>query len=136
MANTFLLKIITPDHEVFNGEVQKVFLRNSDGSFEILANHESMITNISPSIVKFVDSEGQTKELFVSTAIASVNNNEVSICSNAAEFASEIDEERAKRAMERAQERLKEHENYDSKRAQSALLRAQERLKLKSLNKR
>ena len=40
MANTFLLKIITPSHEVFNGEVQKVFLRNSDGSFEILANHE------------------------------------------------------------------------------------------------
>ena len=39
MANTFLLKIITPDHEVYNGEVEKVFLKNADGDFEVLANH-------------------------------------------------------------------------------------------------
>lgn len=131
MANTFLLKIITPSHEVFNGEVQKAFLRNSDGSFEILANHENMITNTVPSITKFIDGNGEEKELFISTSIVNINDNELVICSDAAEFGSEIDFDRASKAKERAERRLKESEKYNQRRAESALVRASERLKLK-----
>ena len=135
MANTFLLKIITPSHEVFNGEVLKVFLRNSDGAFEILANHESMITNIIPSIMKFTDKDGKENDLFISTAIANINNNELVICSDAAEFESEIDEERAVKAQERAERRLKEPEKYNKQRAEAALIRAKERILLKRHNR-
>lgn len=135
MANTFLLKIITPSHEVFNGEVQKVFLRNNDGSFEILANHESMITNVVPSIMKFTDKDGNENKLFISTAIVNINNNELVICSDAAEFESEIDEERAVKALERAERRLKEPEKYNKERAEMALIRAKERIALKRSNK-
>ena len=135
MANTFLLKIITPSHEVFNGEVQKVFLRNSDGSFEILANHESMITNTVPSIRKFIDKDGKENELFVSTSIVNINNNELAICSDAAEFESEIDEQRALKAKERAERRLKEPEKYNKQRAEAALIRAKERILLKRHNR-
>lgn len=135
MANTFLLKIITPSHEVFNGEVQKVFLRNSDGSFEILANHESMITNTVPSIMKFIDKDGKENELFVSTSIVNINNNELAICSDAAEFESEIDEQRALKAKERAERRLKEPEKYNKQRAEAALIRAKERILLKRHNR-
>lgn len=135
MANTFLLKIITPSHEVFNGEVQKVFLRNSDGLFEILANHESMITNTVPSIMKFIDKDGKENELFVSTSIVNINNNELAICSDAAEFESEIDEQRALKAKERAERRLKEPEKYNKQRAEAALIRAKERILLKRHNR-
>ena len=44
MANTFLLTVTTPNREVYNGEVEKVFLKNAEGDFEVLANHENMIT--------------------------------------------------------------------------------------------
>ena len=107
MANTFLLKIVTPSHDVYNGEVQKIFLKNADGQLEILANHEKMIMSTVPYVSSFVDSNGESKELFISTSIVKVSKDEVVICSDAAEFAEDIDFERAEAAKNRAEERLK-----------------------------
>mgnify|MGYP000549783699 CR=1 FL=1 len=135
MASTFLLKIVTPSHDVYNGEVEKVFLKNAYGDLEILANHENMITSTVPCIAKFKDAKGNDEELFISTATAHVSKEGMIICSDAAEFESDIDEERAKQAMERAEKRLNEADKYNKERAESALLRAKERLALKKSRK-
>ena len=58
MANSFLLRIATPSHDVYAGLVQRVFLKNKDGEFEVLANHENMITSTVPNIARFVDEKG------------------------------------------------------------------------------
>ena len=91
MANTFLLRIVTPSHVVYTGDVQKILLRSSDGQFEILANHERMITSTVPYVSTFVDKDGNKKELFISTSVVKVASDEVVICSDAAEFEDEID---------------------------------------------
>lgn len=135
MASTFLLKIITPDHEAYSGEVEKVFLKSADGDFEILANHEKMIASTIPCIAKFKDSKGIEDELFISTSIVHITRNEMTICSDAAEFERYIDEERAEQAMIRADKRLKEANKYNKSRAELALLRAKQRLILKRSNK-
>jgi F-type H+-transporting ATPase subunit epsilon len=135
MANTFLLKIITPDHEVYNGEVEKVFLKNADGDFGVLANHENMITSTIPCIAKFKDSKGIEEELFISTSMVHITGNEMTICSDAAEFQYDIDQERAEQAMVRAKKRLEEAHKYNIDRAESAFLRAKQRLILKKSNK-
>ena len=132
MANTFLLKIVTPSHDVYEGLIQRIFLKNVDGEFEILANHENMITSTVPNIVKFVDEKGELQELFISTAIVNIVNGEVTICSDAAEFAEDIDVERAKKAKERAEEKMKSPDVFDVARVKLALLRSNERLKLKN----
>ena len=36
MANSFLLRIVTPSHDVYEGLVQREFLKNCDGEFEVL----------------------------------------------------------------------------------------------------
>lgn len=131
MANTFLLKIVTPSHDVYNGEVQKIFLKNADGQLEILANHEKMIMSTVPYVSSFIDSNGENKELFISTAIVKVSKDEVVICSDAAEFAEDIDFERAEAAKKRAEERLKSPDIYDKELDKLSYLRAVERLKLK-----
>ncbi|AGX41539.1 ATP synthase F1 subunit epsilon [Clostridium saccharobutylicum] len=131
MANTFLLKIITPGHDVYNGEVEELILKNADGLVTILANHAKLITSTVPSIVKFKDAQGNVNDLFISTAIVNVSDNEVTISSDAAEFAKDIDFERAEEARGRAEGRLKDIDKYDKKRAQLALIRATERLRLK-----
>lgn len=131
MASTFLLKIITPNKDVYEGQVEKVFLKNDDGELEVLANHENMITTTIPSVTKFIDGQGVTKELFISTAVVSVTKGAMTICSDAAEFAEEIDFIRAEKAKERAAEKLKEPDKYDKVRDQLSLLRACERLKLR-----
>ncbi|MCE5221543.1 MAG: ATP synthase F1 subunit epsilon [Clostridium sp.] len=135
MANTFLLIITTPNREVYNGEVEKVFLKNADGDFEVLANHENMITNTVPCIAKFKDSKGIEDQLFISTSIVHINKNTMTICSGAAEFEENIDEERAEEAMKRAKKRLQEADKYNKDRAESAFLRAKQRLILKKSNK-
>jgi F-type H+-transporting ATPase subunit epsilon len=131
MANTFLLKIVTPSHEVYNGEVEKVLLRSVDGEFEVLANHGNLIASTIPCIAKFKDAKGNDDELFISRALVQVGNNEMIISSDAAEFEEDIDEERAEEAMRRAEDRLKNPDRYNKHRAEVALLRAKQRLTLK-----
>jgi F-type H+-transporting ATPase subunit epsilon len=116
MASTFLLKIITPDHEVYNDEVEKVFLKSADGDFAVLANHENMIASTIPCVAKFKDSKGIEDELFVSTSIVHIIGNVMTICSDAAEFEEDIDEQRAEQAMTRAKKRLEEADNPASPR--------------------
>lgn len=135
MANTFLLTITTPDREVYNGEVEKVFLKNTEGDFEVLANHESMITSTVPCIAKFKNSKGNEEELFVSTSIVHINENKMTVCSDAAEFEEDIDEKRAEEAMARAKRRLEKTDKYNKDRSEVAFLRAKQRLILKKPNK-
>lgn len=136
MANTFLLKIITPEREVYSGEIEKITLKSVDGEFQVLANHGDMISSTIPHITIFKDSKGVEHELFISKALTQVSNNEMMICSDAAEFEEDIDEARAEQAKERAENRLKEAGLYDKTRAEAALLRAKERLILKKSNKK
>ena len=135
MANTFLLTVTTPNREVYNGEVEKVFLKNIDGDFEVLANHENMIASTIPCIARFKDAQGAEDELFISASIVYINENKMTICSDAAEFEDDIDEIRAQEAMERAKKRLSEADKYNRDRAESALLRAAQRLRLKQSGK-
>ena len=132
MANSFLLRIVTPSHDVYEGLVQRVFLKNKDGEFEVLANHENMITSTVPNIARFVDEKGETHELFISTAIVNIIKGEVIICSDAAEFAEDIDFNRAEAAKKRAEEKMMSPDIFDKERVKLALLRANERLKLKN----
>ncbi|WP_294377833.1 ATP synthase F1 subunit epsilon [uncultured Clostridium sp.] len=131
MANNFLLKIVTPSHNVYEGNVEKVFLKNIDGEFEVLANHENMITSTIPNITKFVDEKGEEKELFISTAIVNIVKGQVIICSDAAEFAEDIDFKRAEEAKKRAEEKIMSPDIFDKERVKLSLLRANERLKLR-----
>lgn len=135
MANTFLLTVTTPSRDVYTGEVEKVFLKNVDGGFEVLANHENMIASTIPCIARFRDAKGVEDELFISTSIVYINENKMTICSDAAEFEEDIDIERAEEAMQRAKKRLSETDRYNRDRAESALLRATQRLKLKRSGK-
>lgn len=133
MANTFLLKIITPNREVYNGEVEKISLNAVDGGFEVYANHENMIASTIPCIARFKDDKGNEEELFISKSLVQINNNEMVISSDAAEFEEDIDEERAEEAMKRAQSRLKDPDKYNKGRAQASLSRAKQRLLLKKV---
>lgn len=135
MANTFLLKIVTPSHEVYNGEVEKVLLKAADGEFEVLANHANLIASTIPCIAKFKDAKENDNELFISRALVQVGNNEMIISSDAAEFEEDVDVARAEEAMRRAENRLKDPERFNKGRAEAALLRAKERILLKKSNR-
>lgn len=135
MANTFLLRIITPNREVYNEEVEKIILRSADGEFQVLANHQNAIVSTIPCIARFKDANGIDKELFISKSLVQINKNEMVISSDAAEFEEDVDVARAEEAMRRAENRLKDPETYNKVRAEAAFLRAKQRLILKKSNR-
>jgi F-type H+-transporting ATPase subunit epsilon len=73
------LQIITPDKEVFSGEVISVRVPGSKGSFQILVNHAPIISTLDAGNVKIVDHEGKTSDLPIGGGVIEVKNNNIII---------------------------------------------------------
>ena len=73
------LKIITPDKEVFSGEVDRVQVPGSKGSFQVLKNHAPIISTLDAGNVKMTDTEGNSSSLTISGGVIEVKNNEIII---------------------------------------------------------
>ena len=126
------LEIVTPEKIVVSQEVDAVVAPGTDGEFGVLPGHIHFLTGIVPGELRY--NTGAGKEFMaVTTGFAEVSNDKVSILVDAAEKASEIDVERARRAMERARERLEKDrktEDIDFLRAEAALRRAVMRVRI------
>jgi F-type H+-transporting ATPase subunit epsilon len=103
-----------------------------EGEFGVLSGHVAFLTGIVPGELRYT--AGPEKEsLAVTTGFAEVSANRVSVLVDAAEKSRDIDVDRAKRAMERARERLtkdRASKEIDFTRAEGALRRALARLKV------
>lgn len=126
--DSYKLKILTPEKEMLNENVQSLTCEDSRGKFQILAKHEPTIIITKPTVSIIKDDKGTDKKLFTSTGVIKVYGNEVVFCVDSAEWPQDIDVNRAKRAEERARKRLSENKDIDVKRAQLALMRAVARI--------
>ena len=126
------LEVVTPARVVLEKDVDSVVAPGSEGEFGVLPGHVSFLSGIIPGELRYT--AGSEKEaLSVTTGFAEVFKNKVSILVDAAERAPEIDVERARKAMERAKERLsrdRSDKEIDFARAEAALRRAVARLKV------
>ena len=131
MAKLFL-EVVTPDQVVVSEEADMVVAPGTEGEFGVLPGHVLFLSGIVPGELRYTS--GTKKEsLAVTTGFAEVSNDKVSILVDAAERASDIDIERARRAIERARQRLAKErgaEDVDFRRAEGALQRAIIRLKI------
>lgn len=61
MARTkFTAEILTPEGEVFNGEVEMVSTRTETGSIGMLANHTPLLGLLAPTELRLYKSESET----------------------------------------------------------------------------
>jgi F-type H+-transporting ATPase subunit epsilon len=134
MAKTLKLKIVTPERQVLTKDVDQVILPGVAGSFGVLPEHAPMVVALKPGMVKVL--HGSQSEVYsCSGGYAEVTGEEVVLLADALETGVEINPERAKKAQQRAEERLaKRTEDTDTARAQAALLRALVRLKVYEQN--
>ncbi|MGE0562430.1 MAG: ATP synthase F1 subunit epsilon [Flavobacteriales bacterium] len=70
------LEIITPEKNIYSGEVSLVNLPGSDGSFGILENHAPIISTLKAGTIKVVEND---KELFfeVKGGVIEMSNNSI-----------------------------------------------------------
>jgi F-type H+-transporting ATPase subunit epsilon len=129
MAETFQLRVVTPERTVMQRDVVSVVAPGSDGYFGVLAHHAPMLAEIGVGRLTTTEDGGQQTVLAVSGGFAEVRDNGMTVLADAAEFREEIDRARAERGAERARERLDTRSaSVDVDRAQAALYRALNRL--------
>jgi len=129
MAEKLTLEVVSPYGPVLKEEVDEVVAAGSEGEFGVLPGHIPFVTTL--KIGMLVCRKGGTVSyVFVNSGYAEVNEDRVLILADSAERAEDIDVERARNAMRRAEERLSRQEKVDFVRAQAALDRAMTRVKI------
>ena len=73
------IRIIAPDRLVFEGEVKKVSLPGTMGSFTVLDNHAPIISSLEKGLIKYENAKGLV-EVAVKSGFAEVKDNILSIC--------------------------------------------------------
>jgi F-type H+-transporting ATPase subunit epsilon len=134
MVDVLNLEIITPKKVYLKEEVKSFTAPGVEGSFQILPNHAPFITTLVPGRVKILFNNGETKFYAVSGGTIEVHNGHITMLAEAIEAVDEIDIDRAKKAKERAEKRLKDKEaGMDLERARASLLRAINRLNISNV---
>lgn len=125
----FLLSIVTPEKTFYEEEVSSLVAPGIEGYLGILTDHAPLITALVPGKITVKNSSDAETVMAVSGGFLEVLKNKVVILADAVEFAKDVDLERAKKALERARQRIKSKEkDIDIPRAIAALKRAQNRI--------
>ena len=133
MAENIRLEVVTPDKEVVNDMAQIVMAPGSLGEFGVLSGHTPFMTSLNIGAIHYRDQNGKDQYVFVSGGFAEALPDKVTVLAESAEKMEDIDPERARSAMERAEKRLAEDrakEQVDSERAKAALERAVVRIRI------
>ncbi len=130
MADTFQLEIVTPEKKVVDTAATEAQIPGKNGYLGILPGHAPLITELSVGEVTFRDG-GQEQHLAVAWGFAEVLPDKVTILAETAERPAEIDVERARKAKQRAEQRLTSGDtNVDVERSLDALHKADTRLEV------
>ncbi|MCC8064714.1 MAG: ATP synthase F1 subunit epsilon [Clostridiales bacterium] len=133
MAAEFHLEVLASDRVFYNGPCESVTIPALDGELGILAGHSELVTAIDPGMLRFqVPGEQEQHIAAVGAGFAHVNRDRVWVLVETAERPEEIDENRARRAYEQAQEELRQRQSMQEYQlTQANLARAMNRLKVK-----
>jgi F-type H+-transporting ATPase subunit epsilon len=133
MAGNIKLEVVTPDKSVVSDEAQMVVAPGAYGEFGVLPGHTTFLTTLQVGMIRYKDQGGNERLVFVNGGFVEVMLNKVTVLAESAERRKDIDVERARAAVKRAEERLGEasrKEDIDFRRAHVALQRAIARLKI------
>lgn len=124
MAEKFILKIVTPDRQFFDEEVDMVEFNTTEGEIGIYKGHIPLTVIVKPGILTITMGELK-KHAALHAGFVQILPDEVTILAEIIEWPGEINEERAKAARERAESRLRGGaEEIDVARAEAALMRS------------
>lgn len=131
MADNITLEVVTPEKAVVSEEAQIVMSPGTEGEFGVLDGHTPFLTTLKTGMIRYKDSSGAERAVFVSGGFAEALPNKVTVLAESAERRRDINLDRAKEALARAEDRLGKSvsdNEIDVMRAKAALMRAITRL--------
>ncbi len=130
MTDTFQLEIVTPEKKVVQTAAAEVQIPGKNGYLGVLPGHAPLITELSVGEISYRD-DGRQQRLAVAWGFAEVLPDKVTVLAETAERPEEIDVARARKAKERAEQRLTSGDpNVDVERCLNALHKAETRLQV------
>jgi len=133
MAEKIKLEVVTPSKAVVSEDAQIVVAPGILGEFGVLSGHTPFLTTLKVGTIRYIDANGTEQCVFVSSGFAETLPDKVTVLAESAELQCDIDVERAKSALQRAQDRLdSSKDNVDFARAKAALDRAMHRIRVAS----
>ncbi|MFZ4812794.1 MAG: ATP synthase F1 subunit epsilon [Ilumatobacteraceae bacterium] len=120
------VEIVSPERVLFSGEATQVITRTlGGGEIAFLPGHAPFLGALTENHTRIALADGSTLDVAVHGGFVQVSGSTVSILSDQAELASEIDRPRAMSAKDRAEEMLRREHDAE---ATAALARAHARL--------
>ncbi len=121
---TLQVELVAVERMIWSGEATMVIARTTEGELGVLPGHAPLLGELAPGgVVRIRPESGDELIVAAHGGFLSVTEKGVSILAETAEIASEIDVERAREALRRAEA------EGDDPEAQAAARRAQSRLR-------
>jgi len=106
MATTLRVDIVSAESEIFSGEASMVVATGEMGELGIAPRHAPLITRLKPGQVRVIQDGGEEQFFYVSGGILEVQPQVVTILTDTAMRAKDLDEASAKKAKEEAERLL------------------------------
>jgi F-type H+-transporting ATPase subunit epsilon len=122
------VELVSPERVAYSGEAKMVVCRTAGGDIAFLPQHIPFIGTLQTHPVRVIMEDGSEVAIAVAQGFVEVANDHVTLLSDVAELAADIDVPRAQAAKARAEEALRADADDDD--AKAALLRADTRLEV------
>ena len=136
--STMQVEVVSAETEIFSGEASMLIATAGSGELGIYPNHTPLLTNLKPGDVRVQTPDGEEQVIYVSGGILEVTPKKVTVLSDTALRADDIDEAAALEAQKKAEQALKDsNADIDFARAKAELAQAAAQLQaLKKMVKR
>jgi F-type H+-transporting ATPase subunit epsilon len=123
MTESIKIDIVSAEREIYSGEVQMVFAPAMLGEVGIAPGHAPFVTRLGPGEVRVKLADGREQGFFVTGGLLEVQPKQVTVLSDLAERAEDLDEAAVLKAKEEAERQFHDREakiDYAAAQAQLA----------------
>jgi len=106
--STMQVEVVSAEHEIFSGEATMLIATAEAGELGIYPQHTPLLTNLKPGDVRIQTQDGEEQVIFVSGGILEVTPKKITVLSDTAIRAEDIDEAAAMEAQRKADQAMKD----------------------------
>ncbi len=131
MASTIHIDIVSAEAEIFSGPAEMVFAPATLGGVGILPRHTPLLTTLKPGEVRVRHPGGKEETFYVSGGMLEIQPHVVTVLSDTAVRAEDVDEAAVLEAKERAERALADRQSdIDEAQARAELIQAAAQLRM------
>lgn len=128
MADKLNFALVSPERELFHGDVDQVVVPGSEGEFGVLSNHAPVMSVIKPGALRVIDGAAE-RRIFVNGGFADVTLDGLTVLAEEAIDLADVDAAQIEQDLKAASEDLRDATSDTQREAAQRKLQRLENLK-------